>query len=158
MRSFNDYLKESLEDKEFAEIYEEAKAEMDLSVALAQRREILGLTQQQLADLSGIKQPMLARIERGQMPKPATLQKIAKALQVGIVFTGEKVMVVKAEYVTLGTFVEEIVGIMFDKQEAKLPLGNVVVMEEFKNKRKREPLTVRNVEMESYENIKSAVG
>ena len=101
MRSFDDYLKESLEDKEFAEIYEETKAEVELSVALTKRREGLGFTQQQLADMTGIKQPMLARIEKGQIPKPATLQKIAKALQVGIIFTGDNVKVIKFDKILL---------------------------------------------------------
>ncbi len=157
MRSFNDYLKESLEDKEFAEFYEEVKAETDLSVALTQRREALNLTQQQLAEMTGIKQPMLARIENGQIPKPATLQKIAKALQVGIVFTGDNIRVVKAEYVGLGDVVDELIALL-TIQEARFPLSNVVSIDDYKKKRKPEPLTVKNVEMENYENVKSAIG
>ncbi len=157
MRSFDDYLQESLEDNEFAEIYADAKAEIELSVALTKRREALKLTQQQLAEMTGIKQPMLARIEKGQIPKPVTLQKIAKALQIGIVFTGEDVKVIKAEYVGLGDFLEELVGLLVN-QETKIPLNNVVSIEDFRNKRKPKPLTVKNVEMERYENVKLAVG
>ena len=155
MRSFNDYLNESLEDKKFAEIYEEIKAETDLSIALTKRREDLDLTQQQLAEMTGIKQPMLARIEKGQMPKPVTLQKLAKALQIGIVFMGDDVKVVTAEYDVSRLFEES------SKQEAKMPLGNVVILSDYKDKRKPKPLTVNNVnntEGEKYEKIRFAIG
>lgn len=158
MSSFDEYLKESLEDKEFAEVYEETKAELDLSVALAQRRIALGLTQQQLAEIAGIKQPMLARIESGQMPKPATLQKLAKSLQAGIIFTGDSIMLCKAEYIAVGSLFGALAEKVFSRQEAKFPLGNVVDMQDFKNKRKRQPLTALTVQMEKYENIKSALG
>lgn len=157
MRSFNEYLKESLKDEKFAETYKEIKAETDLAIALTQRREELNLTQQQLAEMTGIKQPMLARIEKGQIPNPVTLQKIAKALQVGVVFTGENVRVVKAEYLVLGDFVEKLIGVLA-KQEATFPLSNVVSIEEFKSKRKALPLTVRNVKVEKNENVQVAVG
>jgi transcriptional regulator with XRE-family HTH domain len=94
MTSFKDFLEEQLLDAEFAGHYEEVSAEMDLALALVARREKLRLKQQDLAELTGIKQPMIARIEGGQMPSPKTLQRLARALEVGIVFTGEGVMVV----------------------------------------------------------------
>lgn len=48
-------------------------------------REHLGLTQQQLAEKAGIKQPALARIESGAVtPRTATLAKLAVALGVKI--------------------------------------------------------------------------
>lgn len=157
MRNFNEYLNKSLEDEKFAETYQEIKAETDLSIALTQRREDLNLTQQQLADLTGIKQPMLARIEKGQIPKPATLQKLAGALRVGIVFTGDKVSVIEANRIALGDLMGELIGI-FVREEAKIPLSNVVSIDEFKAKRKAAPLTIRDLKMESYENVKSAIG
>jgi transcriptional regulator with XRE-family HTH domain len=92
MTSFKQFLEEELLDEEFAEHYEEVSAEMDLALALAARREKLGLTQQQLAVLTGIKQPMIARIENGQMPTPRTLQRLAKALKVGLLFTGDGIL------------------------------------------------------------------
>ena len=61
MSSFKEFLKEQLLDEEFAEAYEQVSEEMDFALALAQRREELGLTQQALAQLTGIKQPMIAR-------------------------------------------------------------------------------------------------
>lgn len=94
MTSFKDFLEEQLRNEEFAHEFEEVSAEMDLALALVTRREKLGLTQQELANSTGIKQPMIARIEGGQMPSPKTLQRLARGLGVGIMFTGEGVMVV----------------------------------------------------------------
>lgn len=92
MTSFKQFLEEQLLDEEFAEHYEEISTEMDFALALALRREELELTQQALADLTGIKRPMIVRIENGQMPTAPTLQRLAKGLKVGILFTGEGVM------------------------------------------------------------------
>ena len=88
MSSFKEFLEEQLLDEEFAEAYEQISGEMDFALELARRREELGFTQQQLAQLTGIKQPMIARIEGGQMPTAPTLQRLALGLKVGIVFTG----------------------------------------------------------------------
>lgn len=92
MTSFKQFLEEELLDDEFALDYEQVSSEMDFALALALRREELGLTQQKLAALTGIKQPMIARIEHGQMPTAPTLQKLAKALEVAIMFTGDGVI------------------------------------------------------------------
>src|SRR5256885_8256845 len=92
MTSFKQFLEEQLLDPDFAEHYDEVSAEMDFALALALRRKKLGLTQQELADRIGMKQPMLARIESGQMPNAPTLQRLAKGLKVGLMFTGEGVM------------------------------------------------------------------
>ena len=92
MTSFKQFLEEELVDEEFAAHYEEVSAEMDLALALSARREKLGLTQQQLADLTSMKQPMIARVENGQMPTARTLQRLAKALKVGLLFTGDGIL------------------------------------------------------------------
>jgi transcriptional regulator with XRE-family HTH domain len=94
MTSFKQFLEEELRDKEFAQEYERVSAEMDFALALARRREQLGMTQQELAEETGIKQPMIARIEHGQMPTAPTLQRLAKALRVNIVFTGDAIALV----------------------------------------------------------------
>jgi transcriptional regulator with XRE-family HTH domain len=93
MTSFKEFLEEQLQDDEFAEAFEQASGEMDFALALAQRREDLGFTQQKLAQITGIKQPMIARIEGGQMPTAPTLQKLAAGLQVGIIITGAGILV-----------------------------------------------------------------
>lgn len=94
MTSFKEYLGEQLLDEEFAEAYEQVSEEMDFALALAMRRDELGLTQQALAIETGIKQPMIARIESGQMPTAPTLQRLARGLKVNIVFTGFGMMLI----------------------------------------------------------------
>src|SRR5882672_7249434 len=91
MTSFKEFLEEQLLDEEFATNYDEVSAEMDFALAVVLRREKLGLTQQELAEKTGMKQPMLARIEGGQMPTPRTLQRLAKGLKVGVLFNREGV-------------------------------------------------------------------
>jgi transcriptional regulator with XRE-family HTH domain len=93
MTSFRDFLEEELRDNEFAQEYEKVSVEMDFALALALRRDQLGMTQQQLAEETGIRQPMIARIEHGQMPTAPTLQRLAKGLRVHILFTGDAIKV-----------------------------------------------------------------
>jgi transcriptional regulator with XRE-family HTH domain len=123
MTSFRDFLKEQLRDERFAVEYQEISIQLDLSLALTQRREELGLTQQALAESTGIKQPMIARIERGQIPKPMTLQRLAKALQVRIVFTGD------------GVFTEPIVDVASLQKGVKLQ-SKVVDIAQYRRNRK----------------------
>jgi ribosome-binding protein aMBF1 (putative translation factor) len=48
-------------------------------------REHLGLTQQQVADRAGMKQPALARIEQGEStPRAITLQRLAEAMGLSV--------------------------------------------------------------------------
>jgi transcriptional regulator with XRE-family HTH domain len=90
---FKDFLTEQLKDKKFAENYKETSQAVNLGVSLCLRREELGLTQEALSKLTGIKQPMLARIETGQIPKIVTLQKLAKSLDISIVISGNKISI-----------------------------------------------------------------
>lgn len=92
MRSFRDYLNGKLENKKFALEYEKASDELDFALSLVRRREELELTQHDLAELTGIKQPMIARIEKGQIPTVPTLHRIAEALLARIVITGTKIV------------------------------------------------------------------
>ena len=48
-------------------------------------REYFGLTQEELADRAGIKQPSLARLERGDStPRKSTLKKLADAMDISV--------------------------------------------------------------------------
>jgi len=69
-------------DPAFNHAYDDASTTMDLALGLTDLRERRGLSQRALAEKSGIKQPMIARIERGsQVPKPHTLLRILAALE-----------------------------------------------------------------------------
>lgn len=48
-------------------------------------REHLGLTQEALAEMAGIKQPALARLEKAESnPRNATLKKLADAMEISV--------------------------------------------------------------------------
>jgi HTH-type transcriptional regulator / antitoxin HipB len=63
--------------------YEAARLRFELGEAVRQRREELGLTQAELAERAGLKQPAVARFEAGgTMPTIPMLERLAEALEV----------------------------------------------------------------------------
>src|SRR5262249_10508334 len=76
-------------DPEFAAAWEETQVEGAVALALTTRREALGLSQRDLAAATGMKQPMIARIEKGsQTPTVTTLWKLLHALDADLVIRG----------------------------------------------------------------------
>ncbi len=74
-------------DAEFGAVYDEARFEARLALALADLRERRGMSQRDLAEVTGIKQPMIARLERGgQTPTVMTLLKLTHALRATVEF------------------------------------------------------------------------
>lgn len=87
---FNDYLAKKFEDNDFEVEFDKADQELDAAVALYHMREQLGLTQRELAKLSGKQQATIARIENGNLnPSIKTLRQIGQSV-------GKKI---KIEYV-----------------------------------------------------------
>ena len=80
MKTLAEYLADKTRDPEWAKGFAEAKAELAVGIAIARAREARQLTQRDLAAKTGIRQPQIARIERGQTPNVATLARIASAL------------------------------------------------------------------------------
>jgi transcriptional regulator with XRE-family HTH domain len=65
--------------------YDALKAEFEFARAVLEMRESLGLTQREFADLAGIKQAQLARLESGkQMPRIDTLANLAERLGLAV--------------------------------------------------------------------------
>jgi ribosome-binding protein aMBF1 (putative translation factor) len=63
--------------------YEHARLRFELGEAVRRRREELGLTQAELAERAGLKQPAVARFEAGgTMPTIPMLERLAEALEV----------------------------------------------------------------------------
>jgi ribosome-binding protein aMBF1 (putative translation factor) len=63
--------------------YAAARLRFELGEAVRQRREELGLTQAELAERTGLKQPAVARFEAGgTMPTIPMLERLAEALEV----------------------------------------------------------------------------
>jgi ribosome-binding protein aMBF1 (putative translation factor) len=82
---FDDYVRE-VEDNSIGEERREldaARARFKIGARLLQQRQAAGLSQQQLATVSGIAQADISRIERGQInPTAATLETLGLPLGV----------------------------------------------------------------------------
>lgn len=62
--------------------YDAARIRFELGTAVRRRREELGLTQAELAERAGLKQPAVARFEAGgTMPTIPMLERFAEALR-----------------------------------------------------------------------------
>ena len=77
-----DLLKQKLlADPEVREHYTQMQPEFDLAKELIKLRSTLGLTQRQLAEMAGMHQPQLARIESGkQLPRLDTLEALVESV------------------------------------------------------------------------------
>lgn len=81
LEKFDDYLAEQLSDTEFKEGYDALEPEFSLIKALMEARSEKGLTQKELAEITGISQGDISRIERGTAnPSIKTIQRLATAL------------------------------------------------------------------------------
>lgn len=81
MNDFQKLKEELLKDPEVLAEYESLKPEMEIIQALVNARIQQNLTQEQLAQRSGIRQSNISRIENGSCsPTIATLQKLANAM------------------------------------------------------------------------------
>ena len=72
------YLKSKLKDEEFKVAYEEVKIHLKIAKLLEELRRKAGLTQSELAHRTGVSQPMIARLERGDQDRVPTLHTINK--------------------------------------------------------------------------------
>ncbi len=64
--------------------------QIELVAQLIVRRENLGITQQELAEMTGLKQAAIARLENeGAIPRLDTLEKVAKALGMKVTLVDE---------------------------------------------------------------------
>jgi transcriptional regulator with XRE-family HTH domain len=79
--TLEDFIAEEIAaDPTFAEGLAKAEEEARFAIELSRLREARGLTQAELAIALGVKQPQVARIERGQVPTLATLALLARML------------------------------------------------------------------------------
>lgn len=81
MSEFQKFKEEQMQDPEVRKEYEALQPEMDVIRALLNARIEQNLTQKQLAELSGIRQSNISRIENGTCsPTVATLQQLAAGM------------------------------------------------------------------------------
>ena len=79
--SFNDFLKEQLQDEEFRAEYDALEPEFAIIQAMVDARKATGMTQKQLAEKSGINQADISKLERGSgNPSLRTLQRLAAGM------------------------------------------------------------------------------
>ena len=81
MTKFNDFLNEQLADEEFKKEYDNLEAEFSVIQALIDARKAAGITQEQLAHLTGINQADISKLENGNAnPSFKKLKRIAEGL------------------------------------------------------------------------------
>ena len=81
MRSFNSMLDEQMDDPEFATVFEAEIERLNAAVAVSRAREEARLTQEQLAERSGVSRVTINRIERGKLNHSMkTLSRLARAM------------------------------------------------------------------------------
>ena len=87
MKAHRQYVKEQIKgDCQFAKDLEDARVQVRLAVVIARLREDKGLSQRDLARITGLKQPQIARIESGDyLPTLETLWKLADALRAQVI-------------------------------------------------------------------------
>ena len=97
-RKFDDFLQEQLQDPEIRKEYESLQPEHTVIQAMIDARKKSGMTQKELAEITGIAQGDISKLERGSAnPSIRTLQRLAKGMGMilKIEFTPEQVSVVK---------------------------------------------------------------
>ena len=92
MKAHRRYVREQIKrDPRFAQELASARAEVRLALMIVRLREERGWSQRDLAKKTGIKQPQIARLEKGgQMPTIETLWRLADALNAKIVIGPEQ--------------------------------------------------------------------
>ncbi len=94
MREFGTYLEEELKDKELATSFREEHRKLRIAYEIQRARRRRRLTQEQLADMAGVTQQMISRLETADAPRTSlrTLAKVAAALdmEIGLVQRSRK--------------------------------------------------------------------
>jgi len=99
--NFREHLDEMMKDPEFRIEYEALEPEFEIIRAMTIARNNMGLTQEQIAERSGMKQSDISRIERGKgNPSLKTLRRLAQAMD----------MEVKIEFVPSGHAKSKVTG------------------------------------------------
>ncbi len=81
MKTLNQYMKEQMNDPEFAREYERIQPEMDVIRAIVDARTSRNLTQKQLAERTGINQADISKLENGtRNPTINLLKRLAEGM------------------------------------------------------------------------------
>ncbi len=81
MNDFERYLSKQMDDPEFQAEWEAIQPEMAIAQAVIDARVATGMTQQQLAEVTGIAQGDISKLERGSgNPSVRTLRRLAAGM------------------------------------------------------------------------------
>lgn len=99
MKTHREYVAEqSAKNPKFKKALDDARLEARLALQLTKLREHRGWSQRELAQVTGIKQPQIARIESGtRLPNLDTLQKVAEALDATITISPRRAVGVEVK-------------------------------------------------------------
>ncbi|WP_405378772.1 helix-turn-helix domain-containing protein [Phascolarctobacterium sp.] len=90
MSDLEKYIEEQMQDSEFKKIHDESRLEYELMHTLIGARIEKNMTQKELAEVSGVRQSNISRIENGMcIPTVTTLQALAKGLGKKLVISFE---------------------------------------------------------------------
>lgn len=88
MKSYSNFKKRLLKDKEVRKLYNALEPEFAIAQAVIEKRLEKGLTQAELAKKIGTKQSAISRLESGSYnPSVTFLEKVAKALNLNLVIS-----------------------------------------------------------------------
>ena len=93
MMKLDDFMKDQMEDPEFAKAYEEIQPEMNVIRAIVEARTSQNLTQKELSERTGIAQTEISKLEKGtRNPTVKLLQRLADGMgmELHISFTPKK--------------------------------------------------------------------
>ena len=89
--TFKEFKAELLQDPEFLKEYEALKPKYDMIRSLIEQRNKLGISQKELAEKIGTKQPAISRLEKGDSNTTlSTFFKVADALDLDISLKSRK--------------------------------------------------------------------
>ena len=93
--NFDHYLEEQLRDPEFAGRFDETGAAWDVALEIARLREKAGMSQRELARLSGTTQQQISRLESSEYEGHSLrmLRRVAKALNSDLIVSFRSVRV-----------------------------------------------------------------
>lgn len=92
MKTLKKHLKKKLAGREFKERYKEEKERLRLAIQVREERNRLKISQKELADMAGLTQQEVSRLETATEPKftLSTVMKVAEALSMTLVLMPEE--------------------------------------------------------------------
>lgn len=79
-KSFDEFLDKQLKNPEFKMLFERGRFYLDVARLVSKLRMKKGISQEELARIAGVSQPLIARLEKGDPQRTPTFETINKIL------------------------------------------------------------------------------